>query len=187
MKRVIYSILIVVTCIPLALGADIDVNIGNNNNIEFNNVQFENNHVGNCSVFYTEKQPYTRYLYCRICEEGQNPEYYGVWKEVKLTTEQWVSFDKIFYNKYGKYSPWHNNPSPIVQDASETKKQKQKIVAEKARKPYYVSGMGMYNPKTGVYTMNMTEGMTATEKSNYAKAKDFEDNYKNYLEYKSGY
>lgn len=188
MKKILTSIFIFIAFAPFA--SAIDVNIDKQNLIEFNNVQFKSGRIGNCFVSHTKKEPYTRILTCKVCQQGQDPDRDGFWKDMNMPSEQWLLLDKLFYNQYGKYSPWHSNPAPIIKNANELNA----IRAEKIKSIQLATaeckkhgGSSYYDKTTGACHIDMTAGMTATEKSNYAKAKDFEDDYKNYVKYKSGY
>lgn len=189
MKKLLISIFIVMASVPFALSADIDV-IQNKNSIDIINMPFKDDCIGNCYVAHTEKPPYARILRCKVSQKTQNPDLYGVWMDTKLPKEVWTLFDKYYYKKYGKYSPWHNNPDPIIKNENElaairTDKRKSIELATAECKKY--GGSSYYDKATGACHMDMTAGMTTKEKSDYAKAKTFEKDYKNYLKYKSGY
>ena len=187
MKKAIYLVLAFIMFAPFAMGADkIDI-LKNNGSIEINNMPFKNNCIGNCFVSYTEKQPYKRILRCKVCQETENRDIAGEWVDTEMPEKVWTLFDKLFYTKYGTYSPWHNNPSPIVKNTNEIAK----IQADKKRNLAIAIAEckrtgGVYNIKTGGCYINMTAGMNAKEKEDYLRAKDFEDDYKNYLKHKSG-
>lgn len=54
------------------------------------------------------------------CEKDNNNTYDGRYgTNVKLPVETWKDWDILFFNKYGEYSIWHDNPDPNIKSDKE--------------------------------------------------------------------
>lgn len=106
---------------------------------------------------------------------------------IKLDTDTWKDMDKLIFDKYGKYSIWHNSPDSIVKDKDElivarysTQYGKKECLAKNGKYTYDV----VTGHTTCTYKQDMTQGMTKQEKAEYNRAKEFEAEYENYLKYR---
>ncbi|MCQ2738625.1 MAG: hypothetical protein MJ237_00190 [bacterium] len=131
-----------------------------------------------CNVVYRkENSQYIRKMTCKSSYKK------GI--DVKIPTETWIDLDKLIFNKYNEYSLWHDNPNPIVKAENELKLAKIKNPPPPkdgtvCSSPFI--GKGVW--KNGACVVDMTKGMTKQEKEDYFRAKDFEEEYENYLKYK---
>ena len=106
---------------------------------------------------------------------------------VKIDLDTWKDMDKLIFDKYGKYSIWHNSPDSIVKDKDElivarysTQYGKKECLAKNGKYTYDV----VTGHTTCTYKQDMTQGMTKQEKAEYNRAKEFEAEYENYLKYR---
>lgn len=121
------------------------------------------------------------------CEKDDNTSYYAKPRtNVKLPVETWRNLDILIFNKYGEYSIWHDNPDPNV------KSNKELQLAKTLNPPPPKDGTPCGSPatggvgiwKNGACHIDNTKGMTQQEKEDYFRAKDFEEEYQNYLRYR---
>lgn len=151
-----------------------------------NNYNKRTNYEGrdlNCTVVYRKiNKLYNRELRCGVCANYECTRSNGLNNTVKIPTETWKNFDELTYKKYNVYSIWHNNPESTVKNAKELG------IAQSFYKPVNCKGTYGYDVVTGhshcSERINWLEGMTKQEKEDYFRAKDFEEEYENYIRYK---
>ncbi len=142
-----------------------------------------------CDVVYRKNgTQYIRKLNCRKAIEYDNYRdeytYASSGNDIEIPTETWINFDKLVSNKYNVYSIWHNSPNQIVKDNKELQLAKTlNPPPPKNGTPCKMGSMiGVW--KNGSCVVDMTRGMTKQEKEDYFRAKDFEEEYQNYLRYR---
>lgn len=144
-----------------------------------------------CNVVYKkENSQYLRKLSCRKANSNNGDieeySYISSGNDIKVPIETWVNFDKLIFNKYDEYSLWHNSPNPIIKGGKELQLAKLANPAppkngDKCGSPT-TGGIGVW--KNGACHVDMTKDMTKQEKEDYFRAKDFEEEYENYLRYR---
>ncbi len=154
---------------------------GNQYNIKMN---YQNQKL-NCKTVYRKiKNQYNRELRCSDWN-GQHLE-----NTLNLPTEFWINLDNLIFTKYNEYALWHDSPASIVKNKNELIIAKtsteigKKACLEKGGKYSYDVVTGCTNCS---YTLDWTKDMTKKEKEDYFRAKDFEEEYKNYLRHKWQY
>ena len=136
-----------------------------------------------CTIVYRKiNKLYNRELRCGVCTDYEFTRNNKLNNTVKLPTETWKNLDELTYRKYDVYSIWHNNPESTIKNAKELE------IAQSFYNSKRCKGVYKYDVVTGnsfcSEWVNMLEGMTKQEKEDYFRAKNFEEEYKNYKKYR---
>ena len=172
-KLLLTSSIIVISSLVVLADENIKTEISKYGNTYFLNTKTKQNRLTVLS------------LRCSVCKDVVCMKRQQLKNTLKFPTEDWINLDTLAFEKYGEYALWHNSPESIVKDAKELAIAKSYYQSKNCNGKYEYDVVNDRSYCTE--TVDLTKDMTKQEKEDYFRAKDFEEDYENFIRYKRMY
>ena len=184
-KLLLTSSIIVISSLVVLADENIKTEISKYGNTYFLNTKTKTEQI-NCTVVYRKiGNKYNRVFRCCVWKDVVCMKRQQLKNTLKFPTEDWINLDTLAFEKYGEYALWHNSPESIVKDAKELAIAKSYYQSKNCNGKYEYDVVNDRSYCTE--TVDLTKDMTKQEKEDYFRAKDFEEDYENFIRYKRMY